>query len=566
MKLKFDFIHDVLKYLTVAEKKKIWWLALMGGINALCETYSIFVVYLFIRIIQNTDTIHKYDYFGVMKNLTLGQIAIYCGCVVIVFYLIKGIINYINLYITMNFSRRTFARLSKKSFFNYLNMPYLDFIKLNPAHINDIVRFSHLNFAECVLLIIGLITELFTLVFLVIMLIVVNWKLLLILLFMLAIISGGILKFTNARNKDVGKRQLKNEYEVAKTVYNSFFNYKLIKLVGLNNKLSNDFNVDIEEFGQSNFEKGILGSFPKLILELVCFIGLVAGVMIGVFVTNSPEYVIAQATLCLFVLMKITPSLMKTFYAVQSLSFKTQYVNRIPLQDDVKIEDLGKQEINFANSIQLKDIAFKYNDKAVIFNNVSFTINRGDRVGLVGPSGVGKSTLQDIIIGLIKPTAGIILVDGIEITSDNLDSWRKHIGYIPQEIYLYNGTIAENVVLNRVYDEERLISALKKAHIYDFLLSKEGIETQVGNNGVMLSGGQKQRIGIARALYDNPDVLVLDEATSALDEKTEQGIMQEIYSESVGQTLLIITHRISTLSGCNKVFNMSNDGITQVNK
>lgn len=561
MKLKFDFINDILKYLTIAEKKKIWWLALMGGVNALCETYSIFVVYLFIRIIQNTAIVHKYDYFGIMQNLTLGQIAIYCGFIVIVFYLIKGIINYINLYITMNFSRVTFSRLSKKSFFNYLNMPYLDFIKLNPAHINDIVRFCHMNFAECVLLIIGLITELFTLIFLVVMLIFVNWKLLLILLFMLAIISGGILKFTNVRNKEVGKRQLKNEYEVAKTVYNSFFNYKLIKLVGLNNKLSNDFNVDIEKFGQSNFEKGIIGSFPKLILELVCFIGLVAGVMIGVFVTNSPEYVIAQATLCLFVLMKITPSLMKTFYSIQSLTFKTQYVNRIPLQDDVQLEDLGKQKIKFNNSIQLKDIAFKYNENAVIFNNVSFTVNKGDRVGLVGPSGVGKSTLQDIIIGLIKPTAGIILIDGIAINADNLDSWRKHIGYIPQEIYLYNGTIAENVVLNRVYDEKRLISALKKAHIYDFLLSKEGIDTQVGNNGVMLSGGQKQRIGIARALYDNPDVLVLDEATSALDEKTEQSIMQEIYSESIGQTLLIITHRISTLSGCNKIFSLDKDGL-----
>jgi len=153
---------------------------------------------------------------------------------------------------------------------------------------------------------------------------------------------------------------------------------------------------------------------------------------------------------------------------------------------------------------------------------------------------------------------GDIFVDGVRICDDNIKSWRSKVGYIPQAVYLFDGTVAQNVIFGEDYDEQRLIEVLKQAKIYDFLQTKEGANTLVGEGGIMLSGGQKQRIAIARALYKNPDILVLDEATSALDDETETQIMDEIYDVSKDKTLIIIAHRLSTIKRCKKIYRVEN--------
>jgi ABC-type multidrug transport system fused ATPase/permease subunit len=157
-------------------------------------------------------------------------------------------------------------------------------------------------------------------------------------------------------------------------------------------------------------------------------------------------------------------------------------------------------------------------------------------------------------MGLYEPQKGRIFIDDVLLSRENVRSWRSKIGYIPQTIYLFDGPVADNVVFGRKYDENRLISCLKKARIYDFLLTQDGIYTPVGEGGVRLSGGQKQRVAIARALYADPDILVLDEATSALDHETESKIMDEIYSEHKDKTLIVVAHRLSTVAQCNKIY------------
>ncbi|CAK7082999.1 MAG: Protein glycosylation K [Tissierella sp.] len=171
-----------------------------------------------------------------------------------------------------------------------------------------------------------------------------------------------------------------------------------------------------------------------------------------------------------------------------------------------------------------------------------------------------------MITGLYKPKNGNIYLDNIKLEDKNIGYWRQSIGYIPQEVYLFDGTIADNVVFNREYNEERLIESLKKARIWEFLNKKEGIKTIVGDRGIMLSGGQKQRIAIARALYDDPEVLVLDEATSALDSETEEEIMKEIYDVSKDRTLIIVAHRLTTLKDCDRIFVINNGGIERIVK
>ena len=191
------------------------------------------------------------------------------------------------------------------------------------------------------------------------------------------------------------------------------------------------------------------------------------------------------------------------------------------------------------------------------------TIKKGEKIAFVGESGSGKSTLVDIIIGLYRPKTGYIKIDDEILDEKNLKSWRKKIGYIPQTIYLFDGTVAKNVALGEKIDKKRVVEALKKAKILDFLKEHhQGLNTRVGEGGVKLSGGQKQRVAIARALYDNPEVLVLDEATSALDNETEEKIMEEIYKISENKTLIIIAHRLSTLKKCEKIYKIEDGRLT----
>ena len=164
----------------------------------------------------------------------------------------------------------------------------------------------------------------------------------------------------------------------------------------------------------------------------------------------------------------------------------------------------------------------------------------------------------DIIIGLYKPKSGQVRIDGALLDDMNVKAWRAKIGYIPQSVYLFDGSVGENVAFSKEYDRDKVDACLRKAKIYDFLQSKGGQDVAVGEGGILLSGGQKQRIAIARALYTDPAVLILDEATSALDTETEKEIMKEIYAISNDKTLIIIAHRLSTIEHCHRVYRLDN--------
>jgi ATP-binding cassette subfamily B protein/ATP-binding cassette subfamily C protein len=229
---------------------------------------------------------------------------------------------------------------------------------------------------------------------------------------------------------------------------------------------------------------------------------------------------------------------------------------RLPLETE------GSRPIAFEKSIRLDNISFRYMSGGDILENVSLEIQKGEKIAVTGESGGGKSTLVDIIIGINKPVSGTIYIDDQAITGENIRSWRSKIGYIPQDIYLFDGTVAENVAFGSEYDEQKIELALQKANIWQFLSQKEGINTRVGEGGIQLSGGQQQRIAIARALYDDPDVLVLDEATSALDTETEVKIMDEIYDNvSRNKTLFVIAHRLSTVERCERKIRVEDRGI-----
>jgi len=217
--------------------------------------------------------------------------------------------------------------------------------------------------------------------------------------------------------------------------------------------------------------------------------------------------------------------------------------------------------------IVLEDITYAYpNTDKLIFDHAKVTIPIGSAVGIVGTSGSGKTTLVDVLLGLLELKSGVIKVDGVDVNT-NYEGWLKNIGYIPQTIFMIDDTIRKNVAFGYADDEiddDRVWAVLKEAQLDEYVKSlPEGLDTKIGERGIRISGGQRQRIGIARALFEDPEVLVLDEATSALDGDTESAIMDSINRLHGKKTLIIIAHRLQTIEKCDSVFRVENGNITK---
>jgi ABC-type multidrug transport system fused ATPase/permease subunit len=226
------------------------------------------------------------------------------------------------------------------------------------------------------------------------------------------------------------------------------------------------------------------------------------------------------------------------------------------------------QPVPFCSVLELKNVSFYYKAaQGPVVNEVNLAIARNSSIGLVGATGSGKTTLVDIILGLLPPTAGQMLVDGTEISGENLASWQRNFGYVPQHIYLCDDTITRNIAFG-VPDEkiemQAVICAARIANLHGFVEKKlpKGYETIVGERGVRLSGGQRQRIGIARALYKDPAFLIMDEATNALDGITEEAVMEALGTLSGKKTIIMIAHRLTTVKDCDVIYIMEHGRIT----
>jgi ATP-binding cassette subfamily B protein len=238
-----------------------------------------------------------------------------------------------------------------------------------------------------------------------------------------------------------------------------------------------------------------------------------------------------------------------------------------PLPSNTDESSILRMGLN--SSISFKNVSFRYsNESDDVIHNFNFTVNKGDKIGIVGSTGSGKSTLIDILMGLLEPSSGSLEIDGKTVTINNLRSWQCHIAHVPQAIFLADSSIAENIAFgvdgNNI-DFDRVKSSAEKAQLHEFIdkLPRRYL-TKVGERGVRLSGGQRQRIGIARALYKNADVIVFDEATSALDNQTEESVMQSIETLGNEITVIMIAHRLTTLKKCNKIIELSNGEIVKI--
>jgi ABC-type multidrug transport system fused ATPase/permease subunit len=306
--------------------------------------------------------------------------------------------------------------------------------------------------------------------------------------------------------------------------------------------------------------QGTVSQIPRFYLEFISIIGLVTFIILLLYQGKDITSLITVLGVFVAATFRMIPSLNRIIGATQSMKFYRPsldviYNEIIDSSQIIKVDEFDK-DFNFQNNFEFKNVSFNFIEGDVILKEINLKIKKGETIGITGESGSGKSTLVDLLIGLLKPISGEILIDGYSCLQYN-QCWKKSIGYVSQSIYLTDDTIKNNIALGIPEDKidyKRINELLKKVQLEKFIASLElGFDTKVGERGVQLSGGQRQRIGIARALYNNPDILILDEATSALDTETEKEVMDSIYRFKGSKTIIIIAHRLTTLDNCDRI-------------
>jgi len=550
------------------KRRKVLLVALffMGIVFSVIETAGISLVMLFISVATNPDLLQTGWYmffFDLLGFTNTTRFVIFFGIAIIVFYFFRGAYQIFYNYILQKYSWSAYRRFATRLFKTYLALPYKAYIQKNPSVLSQMITVESKNLSQLLLNFLQIFSELFTVLLLYGLMLVVNFQMTLALTAILLLIFFIVFLTIIRTSKRLGVKRYEAKVELSKTIWGTLNNFKFIKLKGNETEISKTFANSILGVSRTSVLSTTLGKLPKSIIENLGFSLLIASVCFILWRYDSAEMIIPVISMYALALYRMLPGIIRILGHFNSIAFSHHSLQKMYEDYNLETDNEGSEPLNFTKAIRAEGLSFSYLTGGEVIKDVSFEIRAGEKVAFVGESGGGKTTLVDIIIGIYRPLKGNLYIDDVLVDKDNIRSWRSKIGYIPQNIYLFDGTVGENVAFGSEYDEEKITRALKKAKIWDMLEKKEGIHTIVGDRGIKLSGGQQQRVGIARALYNDPQVLVLDEATSSLDNATEAEIMDEIYDASGNKTLIIIAHRLSTVERCDRQIHIDSGRINE---
>ena len=361
------------------------------------------------------------------------------------------------------------------------------------------------------------------------------------------------------RIKKYGKLELDAKREQARVVMDTYRGFTELEVSGAFPTLQEAFLEGMDKVSANRLKIDMVQKFPLFLSELSVIIGLT---LLVVFSTGDVKMLIGVFAVAAFRLLPAMRGILSGWTQIQNVSTCLDTIED-GLKDDVPEDTASENDkpIAFKKDLSIENLTYAYPDSGNVLDNFNCCIRKGEYVGFRGSSGVGKSTLFNLLIGLLKPSSGKICIDGIALSVENRRSWLHYIGYVPQEVFIFNGTLAENIALGcKEIDRDRIKKILNKVSLDKWAESlTNGLDTVLGEAGGKLSGGQKQRIGIARALYKEADVLFLDEATSALDNQTEKEVnetLSQLKEFDQGLTILSIAHRESSLAYCDRIITL----------
>lgn len=495
--------------------------------------------------------------------------------IVVLIYVVKTLFLILLSIRQFTFLGKLSVNFNSKLLNGYLNQPYSHFINRNTNEFIKNIQIEIPNLMRYIFALVTLIIEISLTIAIVSTLFYIEPVGAISVGIFLSILSAIFFQLTKSKLSNWGNEREVLDKKLTKTLIEVLGGVKELKVLNRERYFLNYYDQKNKEITRLNSLTSIVSGFPRFYLELISVIGMVVFIFILIFMNNDYSNILKTVGVFIAATFRLIPSINKILIGLQNIKFHNASLD--VLVNEYKILRLQKEKqnynpekIKFKNSLKLNGLSFKYPKRDnYILKDINLLIKKGEMIGIIGGSGSGKSTLIDIILGLHKPLGGEIVLDGKKVKNLIENNWTKNIGYVPQRIFLIDDTIRNNIALGiheNDIDDLKIKHAIKASQLNEFIDSlPNGIDTYVGDKGIQISGGQNQRIAIARAIYNDSEILILDEATSSLDNLTEKEFIKSIEFFKYKKTIIIISHRSSSLVYCDKVFEMKEGKLLEKN-
>lgn len=568
------------KLLVLLDKKQKWAMAgivVLMFIGAILEALSVAVIVPVITVIVQPNAITENKIVSFIYELSpvknVQTFAIGIMIALILAFVVKNIFLYFEQKILYKFIFTNQFRTSERMMKNYMLKNYEYFLNADTSVIQRSITSDVNNMYALIQALLQLASEAIVFLSLTIVCLVVDPFMTILIAALLAVTLFIIKVALKPVLQKAGKENQDYYSGLFKWISQTVTGIKEVKIGGRENYFIGEYIKCGRGYVGAVQKYTLLNNVPRLIIEVVCVAGMVV-YFINIYLSGQDATEII-GTLAAFALAltRLMPSANRINNFLNNISYFEPFFMGVTdnLQDEISdrksnVDEMErpKEKLPVEKKIELKNIRYKYpNTDVWVIDDAGMEIPVGSAVGIVGTTGAGKSTIVDVMLGLLKYDSGSVTADGVDVLAkDNYRKWLKNIGYIPQTVFMLDASIRKNVAFgipDEEIDDNRLWEVLREAQLDEFVKSlPQGVETGIGERGIRLSGGQRQRISIARALYEDPEVLILDEATSALDGDTEQAIMDSINSLHGKKTLIIIAHRLQTIEKCDAVYRIEN--------
>lgn len=570
------------------QKRTMILLVLMMIVGAGLQTAGVGLIVPVMNVIMDKNAIHSNEALSVVYGILVeGPIRGltdngFIACVMlslIAVFIMKNIFLYFQQKATLSFVYSNQFRTSERMMKNYLRRGYEFYLNADTAVVQRSITSDVNNMYALILALLQLMSDGIVFFFLVVFCFAQDAAMTILLAGILLLLLVGIKWVLKPIMYKAGKDNQDYYSGLFKWISQTVQGIKEVKITGKENYFVSEYVKCGKGYVEAVQKYSLYNNIPKLLIETICVMCMIGYMLFMILNGVESEQMTATITAFAAAALVLLPCVNRINNQINSISYFEPFFLGVSdnLQDEIKGDKVdmsfaieAEEKLPIKEKIELRDITYSYpNSDKLIFNHAYLTIPVGAAVGVVGTTGAGKSTVVDILLGLLEIKSGVILADGNNV-KENYRAWLKNVGYVPQMIFMLDDTIRNNVAFgvapDRI-DENRVWEVLKEAQLDEFIKTlPEGLDTGIGERGIRLSGGQRQRIGIARALYNNPEVLILDEATSALDNDTEKAIMESIDRLHGKKTLVIIAHRLQTIEKCEIVYRVENGKAVEVVK
>jgi ABC-type multidrug transport system fused ATPase/permease subunit len=579
------YVKKLIDILSFSEKINAIKLLILVIIMAFFDVIGVASIMPFIALMVNPDLLKNNEYYGKILQFIIyisgsdkTELTVYkFGIVTFILFVLSIMLRALVVYYQTTFGFLCESGLAKRLFGVYLNQPYSWYLNKNGAHLGkNILSEVNIVVGDVIFPMMIIASQGSIAVTTIILLIIINAQVAFVVGAVLGVSYLLIYGLATKSLKSLGEGRFQANEDRYRIINEGFGGIKDVKVSGLEKKYADQFGKAALYYAKGQSLAQIISQLPRYGIELIAFGGMILLMLYLMGQYSDTSSVIPFVGLYAIAGYKLLPALQQIYGSLAQLKFAKTALSQ--LHQDMTKADFQEEKLdnskstNFTNRIEICNVSFKYpgaNEFAI--KNLNLSIDSCSKIGIIGASGSGKTTMIDLILGLLIPQNGVIKIDNDALVSQNIRDWQRYIGYVPQQIYLSDASIAENIAFGldlENIDMSRVSEVAKMAKIYEFIINElpDGFYTKVGERGIRLSGGQRQRIGIARALYKKPKLLVMDEGTSALDNLTEKSVMNDVYQFGKEMTIIMIAHRLSTLEHCDFIYEVSHGVIVRTDR